>query len=143
MASLKCFLITVTVVFRSCIVSGSRTAHSVPFVVFHGNFLCAVLGISDKCRNRGVTHFTTLLSNWSGSQGYCIEIGNGAWDSWTMPFFKQTAIACEKVKQMSELSQGYNIIGLSQVYFDIHQSFKLLVISLAEELSNFVMEDLL
>ncbi|KAL0425769.1 UNVERIFIED_CONTAM: Palmitoyl-protein thioesterase 1 [Sesamum radiatum] len=106
MASLKCFLITVTVVSAVALFLVPRTAHSIPFVVFHG--------ISDKCRNRGVTHFTTLLSNWSGSQGYCIEIGNGAWDSWTMPFFKQTAIACEKVKQMSELNQGYNIIGLSQ-----------------------------
>ncbi|KAK4414607.1 Palmitoyl-protein thioesterase 1 [Sesamum alatum] len=103
MASLRCFLITVAVVSLFLV---PRTADSIPFVVFHG--------ISDSCRNRGITQFTTLLSNWSGSQGYCIEIGNGAWDSWTIPFVKQTAIACKKVKQMSELSQGYNIIGLSQ-----------------------------
>ncbi|KAG8391538.1 hypothetical protein BUALT_Bualt01G0198100 [Buddleja alternifolia] len=100
------FLIISTVISIFTLILIPRTALSIPFVVFHG--------ISDNCRNKGVTHFTTLLSNWSGSQGYCIEIGNGAWDSWTMPFLKQTAIACEKVKKMSELSEGYNIIGLSQ-----------------------------
>lgn len=79
---------------------------SIPFVVFHG--------ISDKCSTEGVTRFTELLSNWSGSEGHCIEIGDGVWDSWTMSILEQTAIACEKVKNMSELSDGYNLIGLSQ-----------------------------
>ncbi|XP_048141846.1 palmitoyl-protein thioesterase 1-like isoform X1 [Rhodamnia argentea] len=79
---------------------------SIPFVVFHG--------ISDKCSSKGVTHFTELLSNWSGSEGHCIEIGDGAWDSWTMSILEQTAIACEKVKNMSKLSDGYNLVGLSQ-----------------------------
>ncbi|KAM7476266.1 hypothetical protein LguiB_023509 [Lonicera macranthoides] len=80
--------------------------YSVPFVVFHG--------IADKCTSKGVVEFTELLSNWSGTQGYCIEIGDGVLDSWFMPFLKQTEIACAKVKKMSELSEGYNIIGLSQ-----------------------------
>ncbi|XP_027771401.1 palmitoyl-protein thioesterase 1 isoform X3 [Solanum pennellii] len=84
----------------------SITTYSLPFVVFHG--------ISDKCSNGGITHFTELLSNWSGSSGHCIEIGNGEWDSWFMPFAKQVDIACQKLKKMSELSEGYNMIGLSQ-----------------------------
>ncbi|KAJ0717233.1 putative palmitoyl-protein hydrolase [Helianthus annuus] len=80
--------------------------HSIPFVLFHG--------VADSCTKKGVKHFTDLLSEWSNTQGYCIEIGNGVWDSWFMPFEDQVEIACEKVKSMSELNQGYNIVGLSQ-----------------------------
>ncbi|XWS32425.1 hypothetical protein CRYUN_Cryun23aG0158300 [Craigia yunnanensis] len=75
------------------------TTQAIPFIVFHG--------ISDKCSNRGIIQFTELLSSWSNSQGYCVEIGDGSWDSWTMPLLEQ-------VKNMSELSEGYNIVGLSQ-----------------------------
>ncbi|CAH1412200.1 unnamed protein product [Lactuca virosa] len=80
--------------------------HSTPFVVFHG--------IADSCSNEGLKQFIEHLSEWSNSHGYCIEIGNGILDSWFMPFDKQTEIACEKVKNMSELSKGYNIVSLSQ-----------------------------
>uniref|UniRef100_A0A0C9RG41 Palmitoyl-protein thioesterase 1 n=1 Tax=Wollemia nobilis TaxID=56998 RepID=A0A0C9RG41_9CONI len=79
---------------------------SIPFVVFHG--------IGDKCRNRGMSHFTELLSNWSGVEGSCLEIGEGSVTSWIMPLEKQTEIACEKVKSMPELEDGFNIVGLSQ-----------------------------
>ncbi|XP_028113687.1 palmitoyl-protein thioesterase 1-like isoform X9 [Camellia sinensis] len=96
------------------------STYSLPFVVFHG--------LSEKCSTRGVKRLIKLLSKSSGSEGYCIEIGNGIWDSWFMPLLEQTTIACEKVvklsvssffnlqvKEMDKLSEGYNIVGLSQV----------------------------
>ncbi|KAG5565407.1 hypothetical protein RHGRI_001336 [Rhododendron griersonianum] len=92
------------------------STYSLPFVVFHG--------IADKCSGTEVTRFTELLSNWSGAEGYCIEIGNGVWDSWFMPLTKQVlavflvgALFNVQVKNMSELSEGYNIVGLSQAYW--------------------------
>ncbi|KAA0041067.1 palmitoyl-protein thioesterase 1-like [Cucumis melo var. makuwa] len=77
-------------------------------------------GIGDQCSHQGVKNFTQLLSNYSGVEGYCLEVGNGAWDSWFMPLEKQYlnvewfGMKKMQVKKMEELKEGYNMVGLSQ-----------------------------
>ncbi|OIV92785.1 hypothetical protein TanjilG_00919 [Lupinus angustifolius] len=82
------------------------TSHSIPFILIHG--------IADQCDHPGVKKLTEKLISFSGVEGYCVEVGNGSWDSWLMPLLNQTKVVCEKVKQMKELKDGYNIVGLSQ-----------------------------
>ncbi|GJS50066.1 palmitoyl-protein thioesterase 1-like protein [Tanacetum coccineum] len=76
-------------------------------------FLSSFHRIGDQCSNKGMTQFTQQLSNLSNSQGFCIEIGDGACDSWFMSLLQQTEAVC-KVKNMHQLANGYNIVGLSQ-----------------------------
>uniref|UniRef100_A0A6N2MXQ3 Palmitoyl-protein thioesterase 1 n=1 Tax=Salix viminalis TaxID=40686 RepID=A0A6N2MXQ3_SALVM len=114
--------------------------HSVPFVVFHGiSDKCSNKGVKQFTERltkwSGIQGHCIHNNNWSflyleidlrsksfmsDQQPVCNhlisilvlrEIGD---DSWTMPLLDQTEIACEKVKSMSELSDGYNLIGLSQ-----------------------------
>ncbi|RXI00990.1 hypothetical protein DVH24_001224 [Malus domestica] len=91
-------MMELVVVFIVALIS-IPTSLSVPFIVLHG--------IGDQCSNKGVKQFTEKLSNFSGVEGYCIEIGDGTWDSWFLPLEEQ-------VKEKEELRQGYNIVGLSQ-----------------------------
>nr|GLL16744.1 palmitoyl-protein thioesterase 1-like [Ipomoea trifida] len=99
-------------------------SHSIPFVILHG------LGM--QCNDEGSIFYQSSLSMLTGVKGTCLEIGNGAYDSWIMPMEQQVHIACEKVvfglsffplsfwfigfslRSMPELQQGYNLVGLSQ-----------------------------
>ncbi|KAM1127762.1 hypothetical protein ACFX15_037088 [Malus domestica] len=104
-------MMELVVVFIVALIS-IPTSLSVPFIVLHG--------IGDQCSNKGVKQFTEQLSNFSGTEGYCIEVGDGTWDSWFLPLEEQTRIVCDKVKEREELRQvSGNLIGRGVVEFCI------------------------
>ncbi|KAI5073142.1 hypothetical protein GOP47_0011155 [Adiantum capillus-veneris] len=84
----------------------SLPSHSLPFILLHG--------LGNECDKEGMTWFTELLSNHSGQEGYCVEVGNGIKDSWFTSITTQVDEVCETVKSLSALQSGYNIVGLSQ-----------------------------
>lgn len=57
---------------------------------------------------------TELLSNHSGQEGFCIEVGSGIRSSWFTSLTTQVDEVCETIKAMPELQSGYNLVGLSQ-----------------------------
>ncbi|MCO5597151.1 hypothetical protein L7F22_051227 [Adiantum nelumboides] len=71
-------------------------------------------GLGNECNREGMTWFTELLSNHSGQDGFCVEVGNGIKSSWFTSITSQVDEVCETVKSMSALQSGYNIVGLSQ-----------------------------
>ncbi|XP_047323983.1 palmitoyl-protein thioesterase 1-like [Impatiens glandulifera] len=79
---------------------------SIPFVVLHG--------IGSSCSNHDTQNLTQELIIHSRSPGHCIEVGDGIWSSWFTPMHKQVEIVCEKVKNIKELENGYNLVALSQ-----------------------------
>ncbi|KAH7433756.1 hypothetical protein KP509_07G084500 [Ceratopteris richardii] len=80
--------------------------HSLPFILLHG--------LGNECDKEGMSMMTELLSNHSGQEGFCIEVGNGIKDSWFKSMTTQVDSVCETVKSMSALESGYNIVALSQ-----------------------------
>ncbi|XP_028762667.1 palmitoyl-protein thioesterase 1 [Neltuma alba] len=81
-------------------------SHSLPFIVLHG--------INSSCTIHETPKIVEKLTNFSGAEGHCLEVGNGVQDSWFLPMHKQVDMVCQKVKKMNILREGYNIVGLSQ-----------------------------
>ncbi|XP_057520295.1 uncharacterized protein LOC130800712 isoform X1 [Amaranthus tricolor] len=82
------------------------TSTSVPFVLLHG--------VGQTCADKKVSYFTNQLSNWSATQGYCLESSYSRFNSWFLTLESQASIVCSRVKEMNELKQGFHMIGLSQ-----------------------------
>ncbi|KAI9076470.1 hypothetical protein K1719_041456 [Acacia pycnantha] len=82
------------------------SSHPLPFILLHG--------IISECSRPEVAETVEKLTNFSGVEGHCLEVGNGVHDSLVMPIHKQVELVCQKVKEVDMLREGYNIVGLSQ-----------------------------
>ncbi|XP_074268976.1 uncharacterized protein LOC141592277 isoform X3 [Silene latifolia] len=91
-------------IFLILIFSLTKAAISLPFVVF--------LGIGETCQS--MEEFIQILEKDSGNHGHCIMLGDNVEDSVLVPIMDQVTLACQKVKELDELKNGYNLIGISQ-----------------------------
>ncbi|XP_074272805.1 uncharacterized protein LOC141596512 isoform X4 [Silene latifolia] len=85
-------------IFLILIFSLTKAAISLPFVVF--------LGIGETCQS--MEEFIQILEKDSGNHGHCIMLGDNVEVSVLVPIMDQ-------VKELDELKNGYNLIGISQV----------------------------
>ncbi|CAB78750.1 thioesterase like protein [Arabidopsis thaliana] len=109
-------LVTLSLFFFSIPVS-----LSVPFVLFHGWLLTILIlppWFGGECSNDKVSNLTQFLINHSGYPGTCVYRHNSFFvfflSHLDLAKWQQASIACEKIKQMPELSEGYNIVAESQ-----------------------------
>ncbi|XP_074272806.1 uncharacterized protein LOC141596512 isoform X5 [Silene latifolia] len=91
-------------IFLILIFSLTKAAISLPFVVF--------LGIGETCQS--MEEFIQILEKDSGNHGHCIMLGDNVEVSVLVPIMDQVTLACQKVKELDELKNGYNLIGISQ-----------------------------
>ena len=55
-----------------------------------------------------------ILQKYLKTKVYCVEIGNGYWDSILMNLEKQSQIACANIKKIKDFEGKFNIMGVSQ-----------------------------
>ena len=77
-----------------------------PIALFHG--------IMDDCNSNLMKDIKRILQKYLKTKVYCIEIGNGYWDSILMNLEKQSQIACTNIKKIKDFEGRFNIFGVSQ-----------------------------
>ena len=77
-----------------------------PIALFHG--------IMDDCNSNLMKDIKRILQKYLKAKVYCVEIGNGYWDSILMNLEKQSQIACANIKKIKDFEGRFNIFGVSQ-----------------------------
>ena len=78
-----------------------------PIAVFHG--------FVDMCVFWNQTVLISLLKRALDTENvYCLEIGNGFFDSFTKPIAEQGRMACEQLNNLKVFHQDITLIGVSQ-----------------------------